>query len=167
MIQNRALQDQQRLVLDNLDNKPIIILIDTGSSIGLLDEQLYYSLSSVTPLQPILFSVSEADNRPLIALGKTFISIAINDETFRVQLIVTRNILFTVVLGTGFLKTHGGVISFSTNQLYLTHPSPKPNKITYKQRSHKQPIQTTHAHTQHIPPILTHLRPTQSTLPHN
>ena len=128
MIQNHALQDRQRLVLDNLDKKPIIILIDTGSSIGLLDEQLYYSLSSVPPLQPIPFSVSEEDDRPLIALGKTFISIAINDDTFRVQLIVTRNILFTVVLGIGFLKTHGGVISFSTNQLYLTNPSPKPNE---------------------------------------
>ena len=146
MIQNRALQDQQRLVLDNLDNKPIIILIDTGSSIGLLDEQLYYSLSSVTPLQPILFSVSEADNRPLIALGKTFISIAINDETFRVQLIVTRNILFTVVLRTGFLKTHGGVISFSTNQLYLTNPSPKPNK---------SPISNDHINNPYKPPMHT------------
>ena len=128
MIQNHALQDRQRLVLDNLDKKPIIILIDTGSSIGLLDEQLYYSLSSVPPLQPIPFSVSEEDDRPLIALGKTFISIATNDDTFRVQLIVTRNIPFTVVLGIGFLKTHGGVISFSTNQLYLTNPSPKPNE---------------------------------------
>ena len=57
VIQNHALQDQQCLVSGNLDNKPITILIDTGSSISLLDEQFYYSLSSVSSLQPIPFSV--------------------------------------------------------------------------------------------------------------
>ena len=84
-----------------------------------MDEQLYYSLSLVAPLQPILFS----HDTPLIALGKTVTSIAIDDATFRVQLVVTRNILFPVVLGIDFLRTHGGIISFPTNQLYLTNSS--------------------------------------------
>ena len=38
VIQNHALQDQQCLVSGSLDDKLITILIDTGSSIGLLDE---------------------------------------------------------------------------------------------------------------------------------
>ena len=58
------------------------------------------------------FSVSGAADKPLIALGKTFISIAIHYDTCRVQLAVTRNILFPVVLGINFLQTHGGIISF-------------------------------------------------------
>ena len=101
-------------------------LIDTGSSISLLNEQLYCSLSFVPPLQPIQFSVSGADDRPLIALGITSLSIAIDDNTFQVQLVVTRNIPFPVVLGIDFLQKHGGIISFPTNQLYLTNSSPKP-----------------------------------------
>ena len=109
-----------------LDDKPITILIDTGSSINLLNEQLYYSLSFVPPLQPIQFSVSGADNRPLIALGITSLSIVINDNTFQVQLVITRNILFPVVLGIDFLQTHGGIINFPTSQLYLTTSSPTP-----------------------------------------
>ena len=52
-IQHHALQDQQCLVSESLDNKPISVLIDTGYSISLLVEQLYYSLSSVPPLQPV------------------------------------------------------------------------------------------------------------------
>ena len=72
------------------------------------------------PLQPIQFSVSRTDDRLLIALGVTSLSLAIDDNTFQVQLFVTRNILFPVVLGIDFLQTYGGIISFRTNQLYLT-----------------------------------------------
>ena len=117
VIQNYALQDRQCLVSGSLDDKPITILIDTCSSVSPLDEQLYYSLSFVPPLQPIQFSVSGADDKPLIALGTATLSIAIDDNTFRVQLVVTRNILFSVVLGINFLQTHDGIISFPTNQL--------------------------------------------------
>ena len=117
MIHNHALQDQQCLASGSLDNKPITILIDTSSSISLLDEQLYYSFSSVPPLQPLSFSVSGADDKPLIVLGKTFISITIDKDTFQVQLVVTRNVLFPVVLGIDFLQTHGGIMNFPTNQL--------------------------------------------------
>ena len=118
----------QCLVSGTLDHKPITILINTGSSISVLDEQLYCSLFFVPLLQPIQFSVSGAgaDDRPLIALGITSLSIAIDDNTFQVQLVLTRNILFPVVLGINFLQTHGGIISFPTNQLYLTNSSPNP-----------------------------------------
>ena len=108
-----------------------------------MDEPLYYSLSSVPPLQPLPFSVSGAGDKPLIALGKTLIFIAIDDNTFEVQLVVTRNILFPVVLGIDFLQTHGGIISFPTNQLYLTNPSTKPVDPT---------INTDHIHNTYTPP---------------
>ena len=42
VIQYHALQDWQCLISGSLDNKPIMILTDTGSSISLLDEQLCY-----------------------------------------------------------------------------------------------------------------------------
>ena len=91
-----------------------------------MNEQLYCSLSFVPPLEPIQFSVSGVDDRPLIALGIASISIDIGGNTFQVQLVVTSNILFPVVLEINFLQTHGGIISFPTNQLYLTNSSPKP-----------------------------------------
>ena len=119
-------------------------MIDTGSSISLLDEQLYCSLSFVPPLQPIQFSVSGADDRPLIALGITSLSIAINDNTFQVQLVLTINILFPVVLGIDFLQTHGGIISSTTNHLYLTTSSPTPTD---------HPINTNHIYNAYTPPI--------------
>ena len=146
MIQNNALQDQQCLVSGTLDSKPITILIDIGSSIILLGEQLYCSLSSVPPLQPLPFSVSGADDKPLILLGKTFISIAIDHDTFQAQLFVTRNILFPEVLGIDFLQTHGGIVSFPTNQLYLTDFSPKPTD---------PPINTSHIQNTYTSPIHT------------
>ena len=80
MDQNNALQDRHCLASGSLDNKLITILVDTGSSVSLLDEQLFYSLSLVPPLQPILFSVSGADYKPLTALGKTFLTIAIDEH---------------------------------------------------------------------------------------
>ena len=126
IIKNHALKDRQCLVSGTLDHKPITILIDTGSSINLFDEQLYCLLSFVPPLRPIQFSVSGPDDRSLIALGITSQSIAIDDNTFQIQLAVTRNILFPVVLGVDFLQTHGGIISFPTKQLYLTTSSPTP-----------------------------------------
>ena len=102
-MQTHALQDRECLLSSNLDNETITILIDTNSPFSLLGEQLYYLLSSIPPLEPILFSVSGEDNKPLIVLGETFISITINDDTFWLQLVVTRNILFPVVLGVYFL----------------------------------------------------------------
>ena len=117
--------------------------MDTSSSISLLNQQLYCSLSFVPPLQPIQFSVSGADDRPLIRLGITPLSIAIDDKKFQVQL-VTRNILFPVVLGIDFLQTHGGIISFPTNQLYLTTTCPKPAD---------QPINTNRIYNTYTPPI--------------
>ena len=71
-------------------HKPIAILIDTGYSISLLDEKLHCPLSLVPPLQPIQFSVSGADDRCLIALGITSLPIAIDGNTFQVQLVITR-----------------------------------------------------------------------------
>ena len=144
VIQNHALKDRQCLVSGTLDHKPIIILIDTGSSISLLDEKLYCPLSSVPPLQPIQFSVLRADDRPLIALGITLLSIAIDDNIFQVQLVVTRNILFPVALGIDFLQTRGGIISFPTNQLYPTTSSPTPAD---------QPINTNRIYNMYTPPI--------------
>ena len=94
IIQNNALKDRQCLVSGTLDHKPITILIDTGSSISLLNEQLYCSLSFVPPLEPIQFSVSGVDDRPLIALGVASVSIDIDGNTFQVQLVVTSNNLF-------------------------------------------------------------------------
>ena len=81
-MQTHALQDRECLLSSNLDNETITILIDTNSPFSLLGEQLYYLLSSIPPLEPILFSVSGEDNKPLIVLGETFISITINDDTF-------------------------------------------------------------------------------------
>ena len=103
VIQNHALQDRQCLVSGTLDSKPFSILIDTGSSTSLLDEQLDCLLSFVPLLQPKQFSVSEASERPLIALGITSLPIAIDDNTFQVQLVVTRNILFTCGIGNRLL----------------------------------------------------------------
>ena len=111
-----------------------------------MDEQLYYSLSLVPPPQPTPLSVSRADEKPLIALGKTAVFIAINDTTFWVQLVVTRSILFPVVLRIDFLRTHGAVISFPINQLYLTNPSPKATESS---------INTNHMHNTHTPPMHT------------
>ena len=147
VIQNHALQDSQCFASSSLDNKPIMILIDAGSSINLLDKQLYYLLSFVPPLQPIQFLVSVADGRLLLALGITSLSIAIDDNTFRGQLVVTRNILFPVVLGIDFLQTHGGIISFPNNQLYLTNSSPKTTT---------PPINANHGYNTYSPPISTH-----------
>ena len=119
-----------------------------------------------SPLQSILFSVSGADDKPLTALGKTFISIACDNETFCVQLVITRNIIFPGVLGTDFPQTHGGVINFPTNQFYLTNPSPKPTDSPINSnQTHNTHI--TLAHTQHLPSTPTHICPTQSTLPYN
>ena len=142
VIQDHALQDRECLVSGTLDHKPMTVLIDTGSSISLLDEQLYCLLPFVPPLQPIQFSV--ADDRPLIALGITSLSIATDDNTFQAQLAVTRNILFPEILGIDFLQIHGGIISFPTNQLYLTTSSPKPAD---------QPINANRIYNTYTPPI--------------
>ena len=68
----------------------------------------------------IQFTVSGADGKPVISLGKTYLTIATEDDTFAVQLVVTRNILFPTVLGIDFIQKYGGVIRFLTNQLHLT-----------------------------------------------
>ena len=154
VIQNHALQDWQCLESGSLDNKLITILIDTGSSISLMDKQVYYSFSLVPPLQPTPSSVSSIDDKPLVALGKTAISIAINEAMFQVQLVVTRNVLFSEVLRIDFLRIHGWVISFPTNQLYLTNPSPKPVDSS---------VNTNHLHNTHTHHPCTHLTHTSHT----
>ena len=95
VIQNHALKDCQCLVSCTLDHKTITILIDTGSSISLLDEQLYCLLPFVPQLQPIQFSVSGADDRPLIALGITSLSTATDDNIFQVNVLL-REISFSL-----------------------------------------------------------------------
>ena len=144
IIQNHVLKDRRCLVSGTLNHKPITILIDIGSSISFSDEQLYCLLSFVPSLQPIQFSVSGVDDRSLIALGMTSLSIAFDDKTFQVQLVVTRNILFRVVLGINFLQIHGGIISFPTNQLYLTTSSSTPAD---------QPINPNRIYNTYTPPI--------------
>ena len=66
------------------------------------------------------------------------------------QLDIARNILFLVVLGIDFqgvfFFNFELIISFPTNQLYLTNPSPKPAD---------PPINTDHIHNTYTPPIHT------------
>ena len=76
------------------------------------------------------------------------------------QLAVTRDILFPVVLGSDFLQTHGGVMSFPTKQLYLTNPSPKPTESPLN-NSHTQNPYTPSMH----PPNTYHPHPRTSTKP--
>ena len=130
VIQNHALLDRQGLGSGSLDNIPITIFIDTGSSISLFDEHLYYLLSSVPPLQPIQFSVSKADDRSFIALGRATLSIAINNNIFQVQLVVTRNILFTIVLGINFLQTHVMMITRWATRYDVISLTKTPFKVT-------------------------------------
>ena len=104
VIQNHALQEQQCLVSSKVDNKIISILINTGSSIGLLDEKQYYLLSSTPPPQFIPFLVLGSGNKRLNLLGKTLLPIVIDDDAFLVQHIVTKNILFLIVLEVSYLN---------------------------------------------------------------
>ena len=160
VIQKHALQDQQCLVFQSLDNKPITILIDTGSYIGLLDEQLYYSLSSVPPLQSILFSVAGADDKHLIALGKTSFPLLLTTAHFKYNLL-SLGIFFS--LWYWELTFYRHIVELSVFQLLnYTSSTPLLNQlnhpyipITHTIHSHH------HAHTQYIPPMHTHFRPTQ------
>ena len=76
------------------------------------------------------------------------------------QLVVTRNILLPVVLGIDFLQARGGVISFPTNQLYLTNPSPKPTESLINTNDTHNPY-TPSMHT----PSTYHPHPCTSTQP--
>ena len=68
------------------------------------------------------------------------------------QLVVTGNILFPVVLGIDFLQTYGGIISFPTNQLYLTTSSPKPaDQPLNTNRIYNTYTQSIHAPTSYHP----------------
>ena len=62
---------------------------------------------------------------------------------FRCNLLLQDIILFPVVLGIDFLYTHGGIISFPTNQLYLTTSPPTPAD---------QPINTNHIYNAYTLP---------------
>ena len=74
--------------------------------------------------------------------GTTFISIAIDDNTFRVQLVVI-----------DFLQTQSEIISFPNNQLYLNNPSLQPidPPINTHQanETHTQPMYTPNAYHTH------------------
>ena len=122
VIQNHALQEQQCLVSGKVDNKIISILINTGSSIGLLDEKRYYSLSSIPPPQFIPFLVLGSGNKRLNLLGKTLLPIVIDDDAFLVQHIVTKNILFLIVLEVSYLNPLDNIFGsdkFNTLRLWL------------------------------------------------
>ena len=152
VIQNHPLHDWECLVCGSLDDKPITILIDTGSSISLLDEQLYRSLSFVPPLQP---------TQLLVQLQMTGLLLHF---AFQVQLVVTRNIVFPVVLGINFLQRHVGIISFPTKQLYLTNSSPK----TVDKAINANRIYNTYIPAMHIPkPYHPHSRITFTPKPYH
>ena len=65
---------------------------------------------------------------------------------FRCNLLLQEISFLPVVLGIDFLQTHGGIISFPTNQLYLTTSSPKPAD---------QPINANRIYNTYTPPIHT------------
>lgn len=72
---------------------------------NLLDEQLYFSFSSIPPIQSIQFSVSGVDDKPLILLGKTFISIAIDNDAFVVQFITLEASFFLQYWASTFYRS--------------------------------------------------------------
>ena len=139
VIQNHALKDCQCLVSCTLDHKTITILIDTGSSISLLDEQLYCLLPFVPQLQPIQFSVSGADDRPLIALGITSLSTATDDNIFQVNVLL-REISFSLWYWESTSCKY--MVELSVFQLtsYTSLPLSHTRQPAYQYQSHLQYI---------------------------
>ena len=166
VIQNHALQDWQCLVSANLDNKHITVLIDTGFSISLLDEQLYYLLSLVPPLQPILFSISIVVTDLLLCWVKHSYPLLSTTTHFESNLLL-REISLSLWYWESVFYRH--MVELSVFQLTnYTSVTPLLNLPPHLSMPITCAIiHINHAHTQPIPPTFTHHISYMPTLSYN
>ena len=95
-------------------------LLDTGCSLSIISTEVYERISeSLRPdLEENLIPMKTADGSRLPDMGKVHLKVRVDKREFEHQFVVA-SLTNEGILGTDFLRMHGGNIDFSRNKFYL------------------------------------------------
>ena len=99
--------------------KNVRILIDTGSAVTLVNEEILRDCAAVTHATAADKSVITANGEPLELVGTAEIPIIIQEEVIRYTVVVAKNIMQKCILGAHFLQALKCVVDLNNNTLHL------------------------------------------------
>lgn len=104
------------------------ILLDTGSNLSIASSSII-DPEKLNKLQPTGILITSANGTNIPVLGKTNITIEIENTNFKIPVTVVRNITSNIILGNDFLTGHNAVIDFKNKIIKLDNDK---NTITVK-----------------------------------
>uniref|UniRef100_A0A1B6LZF3 RNA-directed DNA polymerase n=2 Tax=Graphocephala atropunctata TaxID=36148 RepID=A0A1B6LZF3_9HEMI len=103
------------------------VLIDTGSSVSLVNEQFYNKLVSnklASKLNKTLVKCASADNSEIELEGECLVKVKIENFTWKLKFIVAKKLAWNVIIGANFIKKSGLILDLKNDQCYFDF---KPN----------------------------------------
>ena len=102
-----------------IDNIQIVALIDTGSSVNVISQQLFDSISVTNkqPIQKVESKITLANNQSIEIIGTTRVKINVPKGKHWIQVYVLTQTSHPLILGTNYLLTHKIVLNFSDMEI--------------------------------------------------
>ena len=102
-----------------IDNINIAALIDTGSSVNVISQQLFDSISTMNkqPIQKVESKITLANNQSIEIIGTTRVKINVPNGKHWIQVYILTQTSHPLILGTNYLLTNNIVLNFSKMQI--------------------------------------------------
>lgn len=98
------------------------VLLDSGSSVSLINEDMYKKLKSnnlVKEIKEVNVSCKSAINNNIDIMGQCSIKVRIHNFSWNVECLIARNLVWKVILGSDFIKNSNMVLDLSSDTCYF------------------------------------------------
>jgi predicted aspartyl protease len=113
-------------VMGMFNNVEVPMLIDTGSAVTIINEEVWKLLKSTEPLENVPFAIRSVTKHAIEIIGQKEISLQLKPKArkgalhnFQCKVFVARGLAKEAIIGLDFLKRFEAVIDIEQNKLIL------------------------------------------------
>ena len=116
-----AVRSSAAVLKGNIGNREVEMMLDSGSTVSLIQERIATSLPAVKQLQASNeWQLASAAGEPIPVVGRVVLPVQVGGVRAEHQMIVVRSLITQVILGIDFLQKHGLVLDFTTMPVNIT-----------------------------------------------
>lgn len=107
-----------RIQIPELNQPHLVAILDSGSDISLINEELLNEIPYVSTSQSdvIVYGITD---KPIFLSKQIMVNLQIGDQNFRVNLFPTKTKIFQVLLGRNFLRQYAITLDFKKEHLVM------------------------------------------------
>ena len=128
-----AVQPSAAVIKGRIGDKEVEILLDSGSTISLVQDSILADRLGVKPLKPKELQLVSAAGEPIPVVGQAKVVVQVGQLRVEHSLVVVRSLITPVILGMDFLQQHGLILDFTSTPIGVTSFHSPPNSDVHLQ----------------------------------